>query len=157
MCDDDPNISCDFSIAHDWMNRLSTAQLDSLKCDLQQMASRFGLSKAVVAYEASLKRIELTSSDNESLFQAHEELCNPDGILAFYHSQLSDEAPPDQKPEKVAIEYSNAEAEKAEEDMRVDPETGKAYTFEQLMQHYEGSYSQQEIQDYWEVMTPHRW
>lgn len=155
MFDDDIANGCDFSIAHEWLNRLSKAQLDSLKGDLQQMASKFGLAKAVLAHEGPLTQIQLTSSDNENLFQAHEELCNPDGILSFYHSQLSHAEA--QSGKKVALEQSIGDAEEAEEDLRVDPETGNAHTFKQLMLQYEGSYTQQEIQEYWEVMTPHKW
>merc|ERR1711912_75044 len=97
---DDLDNDCDFSIAHDWLNRLNQAQLDGLKFDLQQMAGKFGLSKAVLVDHGQLKRIELTSSDHENLFRAHEELCNPDGMLAFYHLQLSDHDAHTQKVEK---------------------------------------------------------
>lgn len=134
-----------FIIAPTWLPFMTSAQLCDLSSDLDYMACKFNLEKAMLTETGRTKQIEVAAKDVCALDQAKQELCSAEGLLEYYclKSQASDNS---------CVEQDYLPLPAASEEMRIHPENGQAFTLNQLIQLYQERYSPSEIKDYWHIM-----
>merc|ERR1712096_529783 len=136
-----------FIVDPPWLAPMTSSQSKDLKSDLQHMASKFNLDKAEIVEEVVegglWKFIELEASDCNLLDDAKQELTRDDGLLAYYHGQVSG-----------ASSVNEADSQHCAEEVRIDPENGQACTLWDLTQIYQDKYSEDDIWEYWQGMQP---